>query len=821
MSFDQSEVKNIVTALRRKGEEYFARSGNAVSSDTSELEVYARSESWSPNAVADWETIFSSPVSTNALLPALIRLGELRHPNNTSTRVPALISSTTALALAICSPFQALRDDAAIAQQLVTRLALSIRPGGFEVYLVDLAGHGQLFGAVAGLPGFILKRVVTGDSELDSLLKELAAEALDRTMLIARQGKKDFADLVTAQVDDSLPYKLLWISGFPSGLTEEQVGSIFSLARSSISTGIGILLLWNSDIAANSQAELNEWKGRRALVSLGRAGAGTGAEQLRWGGLLFTPDIPVQFPADFAESLDDRQPIVKKPLLSELLSSAPERQTIDDRIDVPFGRLFASSRLAILSFGTNDTNSGKHVLILGAPGSGKTVLLHSVIMSAAWRYSPDDLRLILLDFGGNNFREYSELPHAYVVGGTTDPEFGESVLYALRREMDVRSNTFGKHGQVRNIVEYRQVTDAPRMPSILVVADEFQILANSQTQVFNDLIARGRQYGIFVILATQTLSNGRLSDAALNNIASGILMKNQARIDQVTILGNDPALNSLTDLQAGQGMLVLDRNAPKPQKFVAAWSSANEVKAAIQRLKEVYPEERARIVCDSSINATWKANSALRHGVSSKVIYLGEPLVYWPGHVSLKQGSASVLIEGSDTETAMVLAATIVKQWPRTSPDAKVVVVSGGGVDRDRWNVLARDGSLQSWLSIGSQDSVFGMLDQTSAGLLVLFSVESIPREALRGFSALLQQGWFLLVHGGSNGQVQQVTEIAADPSKWKNRIHLMGHNNRSLLTSDGAVRNPAQGQAIYSGEANSPIKFRPYVDIETFMPYP
>ncbi|WP_043329550.1 FtsK/SpoIIIE domain-containing protein, partial [Micromonospora sp. M42] len=130
-----------------------------------------------------------------------------------------------------------------------------------------------------------------------------------------------------------------------------------------------------------------------------------------------------------------------------------------------------------------------HWLIGGRTGAGKTVLLLDVLYGLAARYSPAELRLMLLDFKeGVSFTEFvptdrdpSWLPHADAVGIESDREYGVAVLRELRAELGRRADLLKRHGVSR-------LADLPpnaRPPRIVTVIDEFHVLFAG-----NDALAR-------------------------------------------------------------------------------------------------------------------------------------------------------------------------------------------------------------------------------------------------------------------------------------------------------------------------------------------
>jgi len=153
-----------------------------------------------------------------------------------------------------------------------------------------------------------------------------------------------------------------------------------------------------------------------------------------------------------------------------------------------------------------------HYLIGGTTGSGKSNLLHNIITSACWNYSPEQLRVYLLDFKeGVEFSRYAKtlLPHASLIATEADTEYGVSVLDHLININTERLSIF-KNNDCADISEYLKKNPTEIMPRILIIIDEFQVLfegreKDSTIVKLTTISKLGRASGIHLILATQSL----------------------------------------------------------------------------------------------------------------------------------------------------------------------------------------------------------------------------------------------------------------------------------------------------------------------------
>jgi DNA segregation ATPase FtsK/SpoIIIE, S-DNA-T family len=193
-------------------------------------------------------------------------------------------------------------------------------------------------------------------------------------------------------------------------------------------------------------------------------------------------------------------------------------------------------------------------LLAGKPGAGKSYTLHSIILSLAMQYSPDELELYLLDYKeGVEFQIYVDpnradtsnptaeldetraLPHAKVISIESDREFGLSVLQSIQQEIEMRGQLFKNVG-VSELKDYRQKT-GQQLPRILVVIDEFQYMFQDNdpitrdlNQLYEDITRRGRSFGVHLLLASQSLNIANIN----SRIYGFIPLRMAMQMDQTT-----------------------------------------------------------------------------------------------------------------------------------------------------------------------------------------------------------------------------------------------------------------------------------------------
>ena len=203
-----------------------------------------------------------------------------------------------------------------------------------------------------------------------------------------------------------------------------------------------------------------------------------------------------------------------RPVFADLLDDPPWTRSSAAGLATPIGR--AGREPAVVRF----DDATPHWLVGGRSGAGKTVFLLDVLAGLTSRYSPAELALYLLDFKeGVSFTEFTPtpqdptwVPQAVAVGVESDREYGLAVLRALRAEMDRRADAFKRAG-VTGLADLRRARPDARVPRVVTVVDEFQVLfagnddvAQQAGALLEDVARKGRSYGVHLVLASQTAS---------------------------------------------------------------------------------------------------------------------------------------------------------------------------------------------------------------------------------------------------------------------------------------------------------------------------
>lgn len=234
-----------------------------------------------------------------------------------------------------------------------------------------------------------------------------------------------------------------------------------------------------------------------------------------------------------------------------------------------------------------------HLLVAGATGSGKSVLINGLIISLLSTNSPDDVKLILVDPKRVELTLYNGIPHL-LTPVITDTVKTINALRWVVSEMDRRFSVLSNAGK-RNISAYRR--DGGDMPYIVLIIDELAdlmaVAANEVEGAIVRLAQMARAVGIHLVLATQRPSVDVITGLIKANVTARIAFSVASGVDSRTILDVAGAEKLL-----GKGdMLLMTAELSKPKRLQGAFVSEKEVERVVQFLKtQAEPEYLAAVV---------------------------------------------------------------------------------------------------------------------------------------------------------------------------------------------------------------------------------
>jgi DNA segregation ATPase FtsK/SpoIIIE-like protein len=227
-----------------------------------------------------------------------------------------------------------------------------------------------------------------------------------------------------------------------------------------------------------------------------------------------------------------------------------------------------------------------HLLIAGATGSGKSVMVNAVITSLLCEATPHDVRMILMDLKRVELASYNGLPHL-LVPVITEPERAKAALLWAVNEMESRYRRFAG-ASARNIRGYNEGRADPedRLPYIVIIVDELADLMMREGKDVEEPIVRlaqkARATGIHMVLATQRPSVNVVTGLIKANFPSRIAFAMASQIDSRTILDSPGA----EDLIGRGDMLYQPSDLPRPMRLQGVFVSDPEILRVVDHWKD-------------------------------------------------------------------------------------------------------------------------------------------------------------------------------------------------------------------------------------------
>ena len=289
---------------------------------------------------------------------------------------------------------------------------------------------------------------------------------------------------------------------------------------------------------------------------------------------LAAPSVRIEAPIPGKSAVGIEVPNQKTALvhIKEMLASDEYQRTAGPLV-VALGKDIAGHPILA------DLTEMPHLLIAGATGSGKSVMLNAIIAGLLFRCTPADVRLLMIDPKRVEFTNYNNIPHL-LIPVVTNPRAAAGALREMLREMEERFGRFAATG-TRNIQAYNQLTDIERLPYLVIIVDELADLMMVAPADFEDVICRlaqmTRATGIHMVVATQRPSVDVITGLIKANIPSRIAFAVSSQVDSRTILDMPGAEKLL-----GKGdMLYLPMGAARSTRAQGAFIADSEIQALV------------------------------------------------------------------------------------------------------------------------------------------------------------------------------------------------------------------------------------------------
>ncbi len=229
-----------------------------------------------------------------------------------------------------------------------------------------------------------------------------------------------------------------------------------------------------------------------------------------------------------------------------------------------------------------DLSKTPHLLVAGTTGSGKSVFINTLLASILYKFSPEEMRLILIDPKMLELSVYNDIAHL-LTPVVTEPKKAIIALKWVCKEMERRYSLMNEEN-TRSLEGYNQKS-IERLPYIVVFIDEMADLMMTAGKEVEHHVQRlaqmARACGIHLVMATQRPSVDIITGSIKANFPSRISFQVASKYDSRTVLGETGAEQLL-----GNGDMLMSKNGGNIIRYQSAFISDNEVNKLIREIKK-------------------------------------------------------------------------------------------------------------------------------------------------------------------------------------------------------------------------------------------
>jgi S-DNA-T family DNA segregation ATPase FtsK/SpoIIIE len=256
-----------------------------------------------------------------------------------------------------------------------------------------------------------------------------------------------------------------------------------------------------------------------------------------------------------------------------------------------------------------DLTKMPHLLVAGQTASGKSVGMNGFLISMLYKFSPTELKMIMVDPKRVELSVYNGIPHL-LTPVITNPEKALNALKWAVAEM-LRRYDLATQVNARNLKEYNsKVSKQEKLPYIVIVIDELaDLMMSGQKKEVEGSIARiaqmARAVGMHLIVATQRPSVDVITGLIKANIPSRIAFTVASQIDSRTVIDKMGA----EDLLGRGDMLYYPTGAMEPERIQGVFVETHEIESVVNEIKMTIDPDMLKNMQDSEI-ADGKSSTA-------------------------------------------------------------------------------------------------------------------------------------------------------------------------------------------------------------------
>ncbi|MBD3808644.1 MAG: AAA family ATPase, partial [Epsilonproteobacteria bacterium] len=285
-------------------------------------------------------------------------------------------------------------------------------------------------------------------------------------------------------------------------------------------------------------------------------------------------------------------------------------------------------------FRLGDESEAYHAFITGRSGTGKTTLINNIITAIATNYTPDEIKLYLMDYKlGTEFGIYDNHPNCEKI--YLDNENIQAAITMLEEFIAIRNEreVLFKQAKANDIESYNMANASHRIPHCILIIDEVHMLFSGefdykQQSKFNALLSivakQGRSFGMHLILTTQSLDGVNIEKSTMNQISLRISYKLQDHMEAMKIF-NENNTKEVLSLEKFVFIYNTKSGDKEANQYARAkYHSRDEIVSIIDDVRQKKGYIHKPIVIDKSENEHIKEisdnNVAIHTNVTSEIL---------------------------------------------------------------------------------------------------------------------------------------------------------------------------------------------------------
>ncbi|MCR4898130.1 MAG: hypothetical protein K5892_02780 [Acholeplasmatales bacterium] len=368
------------------------------------------------------------------------------------------------------------------------------------------------------------KGLIDKENDIRSALDDISSTVNDRSSILILNNNNTFNNIYeynSVNTDNIQNLMLIMIYDFPDGFSDDRsMRTLVDLMEKTNKLGIFFILVDNVDKKDN-MGYVDKY--REKLSDTERFNVFECIDETT---LVDSDDNMIEigyavpgfkFFNKLSSRLNDTSKMLTAPIMLETINpelhSNHTNPKFSEELSIPIGK--DGGTVFNLKLDSRDTTT--HTIVIGQTGSGKSAFLSTLIVSAAMKYTPDELDIFLIDFKvGAEFTAFSNtLPHIAFLALNGEPTDANDILEYLVALMDRNNKIFVDAGfkDISGYNNYQLSKGGKIIPRTLVVIDEYEVaISNSKfIEKLTSIAKTGRSAGISLVLSSQGIPRSEFS----------------------------------------------------------------------------------------------------------------------------------------------------------------------------------------------------------------------------------------------------------------------------------------------------------------------